>query len=209
MIAIVFLIPFADQRRGLAEIVDSTRQHRAESGIDGRLYNGIRRQIHVKVCRDAAGQIFQISELGQMINILLGQLGFHREHLFVEPVLQRQIIRIRTQERHRRVGVCVFKAGQNEIAADIALDIPMQVRRFFLADIDDFVVLNPDFAPNWFKSVRHRQNTGVVQSCVHACSSSGAPKGMPACFLSNTACRLSVYGGRQMPYSVTMPEISV
>ena len=55
VIAIVFLIPFADQRRGLAEIVDGTRQHRAESGVDGRLYNGIRRQIHVKVCRDAAG----------------------------------------------------------------------------------------------------------------------------------------------------------
>ena len=159
VITIVFLIPFADQRRGLAEIVDSTRQHRAESGVDRRLYNGIRCQIHVEVCRDAAGQIFQISELGQMINVLLGQLGFHREHLLVEPVLQRQIIRIRTQKRHRRVGVCVFKAGQDEIAADVALDIPMQVGRLFLAGILRACALYLTKSTPAFPSAHQRRNT--------------------------------------------------
>ncbi len=142
-----------------------------------------------------------------MIDVLLRQFGFHRKHLFCQPVLQRQIVGVGAQEGHCGMGVCIFEAGQNKVAAEVALGIPVNFGRLRLTDVDNLIVFNPDFAPDRLHVTCHGENAGVIQSGVHFHFLPSSDRDCAARFFSNTARRLSVYGARQMPYSVTMPEI--
>ena len=90
------MIIFLHQLYCTAEIVQSAGLHRTESRICGCFCIDRREEIHIKVGRNAAGQIFHDTKNIQPVHIILRKLSLAREHLLVQPVLQRQIIRVGT-----------------------------------------------------------------------------------------------------------------
>ena len=110
--------------RRLAEIVDRSNLNAAHPHIVKGVCNGFRRQIHIKNRCNPAGQIFQHSQPGQLINILPAHFGFHRKNLMVQPFIQGQIIRVGAQERHSGMGVCVLEARHQQIALTVDLPVP-------------------------------------------------------------------------------------
>ena len=56
-----------------------------------------------------------------MIDIILRKLCLHREDLFVQPLIERQIIGPGAQERHGGVCVRILKSGHQEISVTVDL----------------------------------------------------------------------------------------
>mgnify|MGYP002902263027 CR=1 FL=1 len=71
-IVVVGVVVFFQKRRAFLKIIDRTAHYRAEPGVHRRLCHGFRKVIHIKAGGNAALQIFQECQSGQMINILCG-----------------------------------------------------------------------------------------------------------------------------------------
>ena len=117
--------------QGRCEIVQAAGQDTAHACVHTGLCRLAWDQIHVKDSRDARGQILQDGQPGQMVDVLRGKLRLHRENLLLQPLLQRYVVRERTQKRHGRVGVGVFETGHQKIAFAVNLRVPGDYRKGF------------------------------------------------------------------------------
>ena len=112
-------------------------EHHAEAAVNGRLRESVALIVHVERARDAALEIFENRELRESVNIVRRELGLQREHLVEKPALQRQIVGVGAQERHRAVRVGVLEAGHQEVALEVDLALKRRVRADGRADIED------------------------------------------------------------------------
>ena len=112
-------------------------EHHAEAAVNGRLRESVALIVHVERARDAALEIFENRELCESVNIIRRELGLQREHLVEKPALQRQIVGVGAQERHRAVRVGVLEAGHQEVALEVDLALKRRVRADGRADIED------------------------------------------------------------------------
>ena len=81
-------------------------------------------QIHIEDRRHAAGQIFQNRQLRQMIDHLPVHPCLDRKNLLREPLVERQIVRIRAKQGHTGMGMGILKARHQKIALAVDLPIP-------------------------------------------------------------------------------------
>ncbi len=113
---------------GRGEAVQAAGQHTAHPRIHAGLSRRVRHQVHVKDRGDAGGKVFQHGKSAKMVNIVPGKLRLHGKHLFFQPYLQFHIIRKRTQKRHGRMGMGIFKARHQQIVPAVHFDIPVDFR---------------------------------------------------------------------------------
>ena len=115
VILVVAQVVFLQFLRGGHVIVEAADQHSAEAAFHRGSGDHLRVEIHIKISGDAAGQILQDRQLAQPIDILRLQLRLHGEYLPFQPLCQRQVVGIGTEEGHGGMGVGVLKAGKEQI----------------------------------------------------------------------------------------------
>ncbi len=130
-------------RRG--EIDDRFAQHAAHTRFFGGARDGVFKVIHVGVAGDAAAQHFEHAEARSPGDEILGYVAsFGGENVFLEPVVEREVVGDSAEQAHRGVRVAVDQAGENEGAARV----------------DDFcgVELRFDFGPRTHRNDRIASN---------------------------------------------------
>ena len=138
--------------RAAAMVVRRADQRHAEPRRNGRVYRLVEMEIHIEHRRLPARHIFEDCQPHERIDVAAGQLPFQREHLLVEPLGQRQIVRMRAQERHAGVRVRVLKPRQQQAAPAVDLAVERGPALPCGADIHDAVVFDPYLAR---QNVRH------------------------------------------------------
>lgn len=142
--ALVVVLVHLPQAVGrVVEVVDAAAQHGAEAHVAARGGVGLRKHVHVEIRGDARRKVLEDGELREVVHVVRRQLCLHREHLLVQPVEQRQVVRIAAQKRHRRVCVRVLEAGHHEIAREVDLAVKRARVLARRADVLDAVVLDP------------------------------------------------------------------
>ena len=105
---------------GRGEIDESFAQHAAHAGGFGLLRHRVFEVIHVGESRDAAANLFRRRQARAPADeLLIHILGFGRENIFVEPVIERDVIVQAAKQRHGDVGVAIDEPGQDEGAFGI------------------------------------------------------------------------------------------
>ncbi len=153
------LIALLQQFQGRLKIrlpARSADLYAAHSHIHTGLRRRLRRQIHIKDGCDTAGQILQYRQLRQVIDHLPVHLILYGKDLLEQPVLQRQVVRIRTQKRHTGMSMSILETGHQQIAPAVDLPVPSAltilctlaggtdtVRITAVTDIQDLSVLHP------------------------------------------------------------------
>ena len=88
----------------------------AEAAVYVRLGVGVAVKVHVEARGDSAREVLEYGQARKGVDRLRREPCLEREHLVEEPALQRQVVRIRAQEGHRRVRVCIFEARHDQVA---------------------------------------------------------------------------------------------
>ena len=65
------------------KIIESTGEYRTESTVRRRFCNAAWKIVHIKIARDAAGQILHDSKHRQIIHVFRRKLCLLREYLFI------------------------------------------------------------------------------------------------------------------------------
>ena len=123
MIVVVGVVVFFQKCRAFLKIIDRTAHHRAEPGVHRRFCHGLRKVVHIKTGGNAALQILQKRQPGQVINIFCGQLGFQRKDFVIQPAFQGQIVAKGATKCHGRVGVGILKGRHQQIAVQVDLPV--------------------------------------------------------------------------------------
>ncbi len=125
-------------------------QPAAQVAFDAALEDGfghaVQEKVHIGKRHRARGQHLRDGDQRAVIRGFVAQLVLKREHLFVQPALQRQVFRIAAQQRHGRVAVHVVKAGQQQAVAAV-IGLAEVLRRGGTADIGDAAVPHADVLP--------------------------------------------------------------
>ena len=160
-----------DLLRRQDKVVEPVEDHGPVSGIGRGLRDHLRIEIHIEIGGDTARQIFHDRELREPEDMLRCQLRLHGKDPFGQPFLQRQIIRVGAQERHRRMGVRVLEPRHDEMAFRVDLPVPdgdvLRGRAGCLAGIGYCIILNPYFPADDIRRAVHGQDPRVVYACIH------------------------------------------
>ena len=151
------------------KIIHAVAKYRTKSTVFHRLCHGRAMHVHIKCRRHSTGQIFHHRQLCQPVYILICQLRFRRKYTLIQPLIQFHIICMRTQKCHRRMCMCIFKSGKDQISFRIDFFVPGCIFRFFnrRPHVADHISVDPEFSFEDFVSLFHCQNPGIIYSCLH------------------------------------------
>ncbi|MNI74992.1 hypothetical protein D3C73_1311110 [compost metagenome] len=82
------------------EANNPAHQHGTDAGQLGNLGNTVHVVIHIQEGGGAAFQHFQYRQGSPPIDIVSGELFFHRPHFFLQPVLKHHVIPVAAQQGH-------------------------------------------------------------------------------------------------------------
>ena len=101
-----------------------------------RLGHAVEEKVHIREGNRADREHFGNRQQRAVVRRLLIEQVLEREHLFAEPALERQILRVAAQQRHRCVAVDVVEAGQQQaVTAVIALaEVLLRLLRAYVGD---------------------------------------------------------------------------
>ena len=114
------------QRIVAVEIIHIAAQHRTEAGIYARFDKRIVVKIHIKAARYAACQVFHYRKARHDVKPVGAKARLLRPDLPAEPLIQRHIVGKRAQEGHARVRVCILKARNEQVAAEVYLALKLR-----------------------------------------------------------------------------------
>ena len=146
------------------KIIDTAAQHDAEPRLGARLGHLFREHVHVKCRRDAAREVFENRQARQRPDVRGRELRLHRENLFIEPFVERQVVGQRPQKGHRRMRVRVFKAGHQDVARRVDRAVKRLVGRLRGTGVLDFPVADPQFAGQELERLLHRQDACILET---------------------------------------------
>ena len=102
---------------GRGKIDESFAQHAAHAGGFGFFRHGIFEVIHVGESSDAPANLFRRRQARAPADkLLVHVLGFRRENVFVEPVVESHVIVQAAKQSHGDVSVAVDESGQDQLA---------------------------------------------------------------------------------------------
>ena len=105
---------------GRGKIDESFAQHAAHAGGFGFFRHGVFEVIHVGESGDAPANLFRRRQTRAPADeLLVHVLGFRRENVFVEPVVESHVIVQAAKQGHGDVSVAVDESGQDELAFGI------------------------------------------------------------------------------------------
>ena len=153
-----------DLGRVFVKIVQRTANDRAEARIYIRPDIGIVVEIHIKAGCYAAREVLHYGELGHDIQHIRRKLCLSWEHLFIQPAVQRHIVRHGAQEGHRRVRMCVFKTRYKQITLEVYLPVKLRHFRLFGAYIANAAAVYPHFVVRYLGAAHKAKPPAVIKS---------------------------------------------
>ena len=102
---------------GRGKIDEGFAQHAAHAGGLGFFGHRVFEVIHVGEGSDAAANLFRRRQTRAPADkLLVHVLGFRRENVFVEPVVERHVIVQAAKQGHGNVSVTIDESGQDQLA---------------------------------------------------------------------------------------------
>jgi hypothetical protein len=143
-------------------------QTAAEVALDAALayrgHHAVEEEIHIRERNRTARQHFRDGKLRAVVRRFVIDLVLKRKYLLAQPALQRQILRVAAQQRHRRVAVDVVEAAhQQTVSAVVTLTVVLL--RLGVTDIGDLAVLHANVLPAFERKILIQQINVAKKHC--------------------------------------------